>query len=69
MKRNCSGCSRICLNAGLRKIPENSSGHTSSGKKDVPKESGLYLTVADHPGSDLDGLGIGELMVLDLRED
>ena len=34
-----------------------------------PKESGLYLTVADHPESDLDGLGIGELMVLDLRED
>ena len=34
-----------------------------------PKESGLYLTVADHPASDLDGLGIGELMVLDLRED
>ena len=34
-----------------------------------PKESGLYLTVVDHPASDLDGLGIGELMVLDLRED
>ena len=34
-----------------------------------PKESGLYLTVADHLESDLDGLGIGELMVLDLRED
>ncbi|MCI8964538.1 MAG: DUF58 domain-containing protein [Eubacterium sp.] len=34
-----------------------------------PKESGLYLTVVDHSESDLDGLGIGELMVLDLRED
>lgn len=34
-----------------------------------PKETGLYLTVTDHTESDLDGLGIQELLILDLREE
>lgn len=34
-----------------------------------PKESGLYLTVTDHTESDLDGLGVQELMMMDLREE
>lgn len=34
-----------------------------------PKESGLYLTVADHADSDFDGLGVAELQVMDLREE
>lgn len=32
------------------------------------KESGLYLTVADHADSDLSGMGVTELQVIDLRE-
>lgn len=34
-----------------------------------PKEAGLYLTVADHDTSDFDGLEVGELQVMDLREE
>lgn len=34
-----------------------------------PKEAGLYLTVADHDASDFDGLEVGELQVMDLREE
>lgn len=34
-----------------------------------PKESGLYLTVADHDSADFGGLEVKELQILDLREE
>ena len=34
-----------------------------------PKETGLYLTVTDHENSELDGLGVKELQIMDLRNE
>lgn len=33
-----------------------------------PKESGIYLTVANHQSTDFESLGVRELQILDLRE-
>ena len=34
-----------------------------------PKETGLYLTVTQHAESELNGLGVAELLVIDLRDE
>ena len=33
------------------------------------KESGLYLTVSDHDVTELEGLEVNELQIMDLRRD
>ena len=34
-----------------------------------PKETGLYLTVAEHSESELNALGVTELLMIDLRDE